>query len=74
MNPYGLERVARQRTDELRAEAARRRAGTARRDHALSIRHRTGWALVQIGLSLISTSPGLAPYPRPRRRGHAPSW
>jgi hypothetical protein len=68
MTPYGLERLARQRTDDLRAEAARRRPGAVRRARARSIRHRAGWALVQIGLSLISTSPRLDPYPG---QGHA---
>ena len=74
MKAYGLERLARQRADDFRTEAARHRAGAARRDHSRSIRHRTGWALVQIGLSLISKSPGLAPYPGQGRQGHAPSW
>ena len=64
MNPYELERLAKQHTDDLRKTAARRRAGAVRRDRGRSIRHRTGWALVQVGLSLISTSasgPGNGP-------------
>ena len=55
MNPYELERLAKQHTDDLRKTAARHHAA-ARRDRTRSIRHRTGWALVQVGLSLISPS------------------
>ena len=55
MNPYELERLAKQHTSDIRKAAARQRA---HRDHARTIRHRTGWALVQIGLSLISTPRG----------------
>ena len=55
MNPYELERLAKQHTEDLRKTAARHHAA-ARRDRTRSIRHRTGWALVQVGLSLISTS------------------
>jgi len=58
MNPYELERLAKQHTSEIRKAAAQQHARAARRDHARTIRHRTGWALVQIGLSLISTSAG----------------
>jgi hypothetical protein len=61
MNPYELERLAKQHTGDLRKaaarhQAARHRAAAIRHDHGRSIRHRTGWALVQIGLSLISSS------------------
>jgi hypothetical protein len=56
MNPYELERLAKQHTGDLRKAAARHQAAAARRDRGRSIRHRTGWALVQIGLSLISSS------------------
>jgi len=62
MSPYELERLAKQHTGDLRKAAARHhaavqhRSAAARRDHGRSIRHRTGWALVQIGLSLISSS------------------
>ena len=56
MNPYELQRLAKQHTSELRKTAARRHAGAVRHSHGRSIRHRTGWALVQIGLSLISSS------------------
>ena len=64
MNPYELERLAKQHTGDLRKAAARHHAAAARRDRGRSIRHRTGWALVQIGLSLISSSangPGNGP-------------
>ena len=56
MNPYELERLAKQHTGDIRKAAARHQAAAARRDRGRSIRHRTGWALVQIGLSLISSS------------------
>jgi hypothetical protein len=56
MNPYELERLAKQHTSDIRKAAAQQHARAARRDHARTIRHRTGWALVQIGLSLISTT------------------
>jgi hypothetical protein len=55
MNPYEIERLAKQHTSDIRKAAAKHHAAAARRDRARSIRHRTGWALVQIGLSLIST-------------------
>jgi hypothetical protein len=78
MNPYELERLAKQHTGDLRKAAARRHAVTrhrsaaARRDPGRSIRHRTGWALVQIGLSLISSSangPGKGPAMLPSLSG-----
>jgi hypothetical protein len=56
MNPYEIERLAKQHTGDIRKAAARHHAAAARRDRGRSIRHRTGWALVQIGLSLISSS------------------
>jgi hypothetical protein len=56
MNPYELERLAKQHTEDLRKTAAQHRAAAIRHDRGRSIRHRTGWALVQIGLSLISSS------------------
>jgi hypothetical protein len=56
MNPYEIERLAKQHTSDIRKAAAKHhQSAAARRDRARSIRHRTGWALVQIGLSLIST-------------------
>ena len=61
MNPYELERLAKQHTGDLREAASRHQAAAehrsaAVRDRGRSIRHRTGWALVQIGLSLVSRS------------------
>ena len=53
MNPYAAERLTQERTSEFRAEAARRRpAANAGR----TIRHLTGWALIQIGLALVTSS------------------
>lgn len=53
MNPYAAQRLSRERGAELRSEAARRRpAGNASR----TIRHLTGWALIQIGLALVTSS------------------
>jgi hypothetical protein len=60
MNPYELERLAKQHTGDLCKAATRHQIAaqhrSAVRDRGRSIRHRTGWALVQIGLSLISSS------------------
>ena len=56
MNPYELERLAKQHTSDIRKAAAWYHIAAARRDRTRSIRHRTGWALVQIGLSLVSRS------------------
>ena len=64
MNPYELERLAKQHTSDIRKAAARHHVAAARRDRARSIRHRTGWALIQIGLSLVSrpaSGPGKGP-------------
>ena len=64
MNPYELERLAKQHTSDIRKAAAWYHIAAARRDRTRSIRHRTGWALVQIGLSLVSASasgPGKGP-------------
>jgi hypothetical protein len=59
MNPYEIERLAKQHNSDIRKAAAQHHAAAAaRRDRGRSIRHRTGWALVQIGLSLISTAGG----------------
>lgn len=73
MNPYEIERLAKQHTGDLRkAAAARHRAAAIRPDRGRSIRHRTGWALVQIGLSLISSSangPGKGPAMLPSLSG-----
>jgi hypothetical protein len=53
MNPYTAERLAKERTSEFRARAAQHRAaGRASR----VIRNQTGWALIQIGLALVTSS------------------
>ena len=72
MTPYELERLAKQHTGDLRKAAARHHAAAAHRDRSRSIRHRTGWALVQIGLSLVSSSangPGKGPAMLPSLSG-----
>ncbi len=53
MNPYAAQRLTQERTAQFRAEAAQRRpaASTGR-----TIRHLTGWALIQIGLALVTSS------------------
>jgi hypothetical protein len=53
MNPYAMERIARQRTAEVRAEAARSLTASRR---GPSVRDLTGWALIQIGLALGTSS------------------
>jgi hypothetical protein len=53
MNPYTAQRLTEERIKQYRAEAARRRpAANAGR----TIRHMTGWALIQIGLALVTSS------------------
>ncbi|HET7246586.1 MAG TPA: hypothetical protein VFJ07_17295 [Streptosporangiaceae bacterium] len=53
MNPYAAQRLTEERTTQFRAEAAQRRpAASAGR----TIRHVTGWALIQIGLALVTSS------------------
>jgi hypothetical protein len=53
MNPYAAQRLTQERITQFRAEAAQRRpaASTGR-----TIRHLTGWALIQIGLALVTSS------------------
>ena len=53
MNPYVAERLARQRTAEFRAEAAQRKPAAGR---GRTIRYHTGWALIQIGLALVTSA------------------
>jgi hypothetical protein len=53
MNPYAAQRLTEERTMLFRAEAAQRRpAANAGR----TIRYLTGWALIQIGLALVTSS------------------
>jgi|GEM_PF-5880623 len=53
MNSYAAEQIAKQRAAELRAEGARSRPAYGA---GPSIRNLTGWALVQIGLALVTSS------------------
>ena len=53
MTPYAAERLTRERTAEIRAGAARPRPGGHR---GRTIRYRTGWALIQIGLALVTSA------------------
>jgi hypothetical protein len=53
MNLYAAERLTQERTTEFQAQAARRKpAGSAAR----TIKRRAGWALIQIGLALVTSS------------------
>jgi len=55
MNPYAAQRLSEERTKQFLAEAAQRRRRPAA--HAgRTIRHKTGWALIQIGLALVTSS------------------
>jgi hypothetical protein len=61
MNSYAVEQIARQRTAEVRDQAARNQPGAGNRPashHLPSVRNLTGWALIQIGLALVTSSPG----------------
>jgi hypothetical protein len=59
MNSYALEQVARQRTAEVRDQAAGNQPAAENRfashRHA-SVRNLTGWALIQVGLALVTSS------------------
>lgn len=55
MNPYAAQRLTRERATEFQAEAAQRMpAGTAAR----VLRRQTGWALIQIGLAMVTSAQG----------------
>ena len=59
MNPYALEQVARQRTVEARDQAARNQPAAENRSASHrhpSVRNLTAWALIQIGLALVTSS------------------
>jgi hypothetical protein len=59
MNPYIAQRLSEERTAQFRAEAAQRRSAARCRPAAYAgrtIRHMTGWALIQIGLALVTSS------------------
>jgi hypothetical protein len=53
MNPYAAQRLTEERTTQFQAEAAQRRPVTRA---GRTIRHLTGWALIQIGLALVTSS------------------
>ena len=59
MNPYAAQRLSEERTKQFLREASRRRPAARRRPTAhtgRTIRHLTGWALIQIGLALVTSS------------------
>jgi len=59
MNPYAMEQIARQRTAEVRAQTARTRPTARNRPasrRSQPVRNLTGWALIQIGLALVTSS------------------
>jgi hypothetical protein len=53
MNPYTLQRLTEERTTQIRAEAAECRPAA---NPGRTIRHLAGWALIQIGLALVTSS------------------
>jgi hypothetical protein len=53
MNPYTAERLAQERTTRFRAEAAQRRPAAR---GGRTIRQLADWALIQIGLALVTSS------------------
>ena len=59
MNPYAMEQIARQRTAEVQAQAARNQPTAWNRPasrRSQPVRNLTGWALIQIGLALVTSS------------------
>jgi hypothetical protein len=59
MNSYAVEQIARQRAAEFQAEAARNQDAARNRPathRGPSVRNLTGWALIQIGLALVTSS------------------
>ena len=57
MHPYMIELLARRRESELRRSALRHVPYVPRRRRGFSsVRHRAGWALVAIGLTLVHGS------------------
>jgi len=59
MNSYAMEQIARQRTADVQAQAARNQpaAQIPPASHRNSVRNLTGWALIQIGLALVTSAP-----------------
>jgi hypothetical protein len=69
MNPRVLEDLAAQHMADIRASAARSRQHIGRsRDRQQSLRVRTGWTLVDVGLKLVAQ-----PQPRHRVPGPRPA-
>ena len=61
MNSYAMEQIARQRTADVRAQTARNQPTARNRPashRAQPVRNLTGWALIQIGLALVTSSAG----------------
>jgi hypothetical protein len=61
MNSYAMEQIANQRTADVRARTARNQPTARSRPasrRAQPVRNMTGWALIQIGLALVTSSAG----------------
>jgi hypothetical protein len=58
MNAYAVEQIARQRTADVQAQAAWNQPAAEIRPASRhpSVRNLTGWALIQIGLALVTSS------------------
>ena len=59
MNSYAMEQIARQRTAEVQAQATRDQPTPRNRpisQRGQPVRNLTGWALIQIGLALVTSS------------------
>ena len=59
MNFYAMEKIARQRTAEVQRQAARNQPAARNRPashRSQPVRNLTGWALIQIGLALVTSS------------------
>ena len=59
MHPYIAQRLSEERIKQFHAEAARHRPASRRRPAAhtgRAIRHSLGWALIRIGLALVTSS------------------
>ena len=59
MNTYAMEQIARQRTTDVRAQTARNQSTAQNRPasrRVQPVRNLTGWALIQIGLALVTSS------------------
>ena len=57
MHPYTRELLARERARELRRHAQQARPRVRHPGSSKPVRHRVGWALVELGLRLASPSP-----------------